>query len=101
MGIIQTHLLRRFNPYAELLVDDGRISGAVQLHYSGANTTTELEVPFDQDEVNTWELSFKAEAWIPLPELITPTVRGVVAVWRESCDSNINLRIPSFLDAGT
>ena len=100
MGIVQTHLLRRFNPYAELMVDDGRISGAVQLYYKGANTTTQLEVPFDQDQIQTWELSFQADTWIPLPELITPTVRGTVAVWRESCGSSINLKIPSFLDAG-
>lgn len=100
MGIIQTHILRRFNPYAEIMVDDGRISGAVQLFYSGATNTTEFEVPFDDDEVNTWELSFKAEAWIPLPELITPTVRGVVTVWRESCESTIALKIPGFLDYG-
>lgn len=100
MGIIQTHLMRRFNPYAELMVDDGRISGAVQLYYKGANTTTELEVPFDQDQTQTWELSFQADTWIPLPELVTPTVRGIVAVWREDCSSLVNLKIPSFLDAG-
>jgi len=101
MGTIQTHLMRRFNPYAELMVDDGRISGAVQLHYKGANTTTELEVPFDQDQVNTWELNFQAETWIPLPELVTPTVRGTIAVWKESCTSTVDLNIPPFLEAGT
>ncbi len=98
MGIIQTHLLRRFNPYAELMVDDGRISGAVQLYFKGANTTTELEVPFDQDGINTWELSFQADTWIPLPEMVVPTVRGVVSVWRESCGNNIDFNFPPLLN---
>lgn len=83
IGIIQTHLMRRFNPYAELMVDDGRISGAVQLYYKGANVTTALQVPFDQDQIQTWELMFQADAWIPLPEVVTPTVRGTVAVVQE------------------
>lgn len=101
LGYIQSHLMRRFNPYAEFTMDDGRIQGTVQLYYKGATTTTEEEVGFDQDEMVSWELRFQADAWIPLPELITSTVRGHVAVWREECGEVVsNLNVPAFLDFG-
>ncbi len=97
MGYIQTHLLRRFNPYAEIVMDDGRIQGTVQLYYKGAVNTTELEIGYDQDEMISWELRFQADAWLPLPEVVTPTVRGNVTVWRESCQTINSLSVPNFL----
>jgi len=100
MGYIQSHLLRRFNPYAEFTMDDGRIQGTVQLYYKGAATTTEDEVSYDQDEVISWELRFQADAWLPLPELITPTVRGHASIWREECRPVSQLLVPTFLDFG-
>jgi hypothetical protein len=92
MGYIKTQILRRFNPYAEIWVNDGRLQGSVQLISSGMTDITELEVPFDQDEMKASELSFKAESWIPLPELEVPTVRGTTTVFKESC-----LKITNFL----
>jgi hypothetical protein len=84
MGYIKTQLLRRFNPYAEIWVNDGRLQGPVQLMSTSLTDTTELEVPFDQDDMKSAELNFKAESWIPLPEVEVPTVRGNVTVFRES-----------------
>ena len=100
MGYIQTHLLRRFNPYAEIMMDDGRVQGTVQLYYKGASNTTEEEVGFDQEEMISWELRFQADAWLPLPELVTSTVRGTVSVWRERCETFSSLSVPAFLDFG-
>lgn len=85
MGYIKTQLLRRFHPYAEIWVNDGRLQGPVQLFSSGLTDISELEIPFDQDEMKALELSFKAESWIPLPELEVPTVRGTTTVFRENC----------------
>jgi len=87
LGYIQSHILPRFNPYAALMMSDGRIQGEVQLYYKGAAVTTEEEVGFDSDEMVSWEISFQADAWLPLPEVITPTVRGTVSVLKESCGS--------------
>jgi DNA polymerase III gamma/tau subunit len=51
-----------------------------------ATVLVQEEVGFDQEEMISWELRFQADAWLPLPELITPVVRGTVAVWREKKD---------------
>lgn len=91
MGYIKTQLIRRFHPHAEIWVNDGRLQGPVKLFKDGLFDITELEVPFDQDEMKASELSFKAESWIPLPELEVPTVRGTATVFRESCLKITNL----------
>jgi hypothetical protein len=85
MGYVKTQLLRRFHPYAEIWVNDDRLQGSVQLYSKGLVDVTELEVPFDQDQMQAAELSFQADTWIPLPELVVPTVRGTTAVFKENC----------------
>lgn len=95
MGYIKTHILRRFNPYAEFVMCDGRISGTVQLYNKGASDTTDEEVAFDSDEKVTWEFRFQADAWLSLPEVVTPVVRGNVVVVREGCNST-KFNLPNF-----
>ncbi len=70
-------ILTRFNPLAEFKLYDDHISGVVVLKCDGST---------DHDEKAKVRYEFKmtAEAWLPLPETIVPTILGQVSSVRES-----------------
>lgn len=80
---IMYQVLTRFNPIAEYRMFDGHLRGSVYLKYKGMSDTSDKETSFDSHANVKYELNFDAEAWLPLPERIVPTVRGVVTSLRE------------------
>lgn len=75
--------MTRFNPLAEFRMSDGKIAGNVQMRFGGSSDASDKEASSDQYANVRYEMSFKAEAWLPLPEKIVPTVLGRVGVVRE------------------
>lgn len=76
-------ILTRFNPLAEFVMRDQHLQGSVQLRYEGAADTSEKEAGFDQKAKTRYEISMTAEAWLPLPELVVPTILGHVNTVKE------------------
>ena len=76
-------LVTRYNPIAEFKMNDGHISGGVQLRFDSVSDTSDKEMGFDQQANVRYELSTTAEAWLPLPEKIVPTVLGTVGNVKE------------------
>lgn len=76
-------VLTRFNPLAEFRMSDGKLEGNVQLRFGGSSDTSDKETGYDQHANVRYEVTTTAEAWLPLPEKIVPTVLGRVAVVRE------------------
>lgn len=77
-------VLTRFNPLAEFRMFDGKLEGNVQLKMSGANDASDKETGHDQYAKVRYEISLAAEAWLPLPEKIVPTVLGHVISLRDT-----------------
>ena len=76
-------ILPRFNPLAEFVMCDQHLWGSVQLHNEGSADTSEKEAGFDQKAKTRLEFSMTAEAWLPLPELIVPTILGHATTIKE------------------
>jgi len=76
--------LTRFNPLAEFVMSDGHIQGSVQLRFEGSSDVSEKEVGFDQKAKVRYEFSMTAEAWLPLPEIVVPTILGRVSMVRDN-----------------
>lgn len=75
--------LTRFNPLAEFRMFDGKLAGCVQLRYGGCSDASDKEAGYDQHANVRYEINMTAEAWLPLPEKIVPTVLGRVMVIKE------------------
>lgn len=76
-------ILTRFNPLAEFRMSDGKLTGNVQIRYGGSTDASDKEAGYDQHANVRYEVTFTAEAWLPLPEKIIPTVLGRVTVLSE------------------
>jgi len=76
-------ILTRYNPLAEFRMFDGKLEGNVQLHYGGSHDASDKEAGYDQHANVRYEISTTAEAWLPLPEKIVPTVIGRMTVLKE------------------
>jgi hypothetical protein len=77
-------ILTRFNPLAEFVMCDQHLQGSVQLRFEGSSDTSEKEAGYDQKAKTRLEFNMTAEAWLPLPELIVPTILGHVNVIKEN-----------------
>lgn len=82
--------LTRFNPLAEFKMFDGKIQGNVQLRYGGCTDASDKETGYNQHAKVRYEISTTAEAWLPLPEKIVPTVLGRVSSLKESLGEILN-----------
>lgn len=87
MAYIQSQLLTRFNPCAEFRIFDGKMAGNILLKELTSTDASDKEVGFDQYASVKYELTFKAEAWLPLPEKIVKTVLGRVSTIKEEVAS--------------
>lgn len=76
-------VLTRFNPLAEFRMYDGHLQGTVTLRYNGSSDTSDKEVGADQYANVRYEVSFIAEAWLPLPERTVKTVLGQINLIQE------------------
>ena len=83
-------ILTRFNPLAEFKMFDGKIQGGVQLRYGGSTDASDKEAGYNQYANVRYEISMTAEAWLPLPEKIVPTVLGRVSSLKEMLGSILN-----------
>lgn len=84
---INYQILTRFNPLAQFKMSDDHISGCVVLHLDGATDASEKEASADKKAKTRYEYSISAEAWLPLPEIIVPTILGHSTSVRESTTS--------------
>ncbi len=76
-------ILTRFNPLAEFRMFDGKLEGNVQLRFNGSTDASDKEAGYDQYANVRYEVTITAEAWLPLPEKIVPTVLGRVTTLKE------------------
>jgi hypothetical protein len=76
-------VLTRFNPLAEFTMWDKHLQGNIQLRFEGSTDASDKEIGFDQRAKIRYEYKMTAEAWLPLPETIVPTVKGHVTVFKE------------------
>lgn len=81
--LILYQALTRFNPIAEFVASDGKVKGAVQIRFNGATDASDKEAGYDQHANIRYEITMAAEAWLPLPEQIIPTVLGQVTSFKE------------------
>ena len=77
-------VLTRFNPLAEFRMFDGKLGGSVQLRFSGSTDASDKETGHDEHAKVRYEANIVAEAWLPLPEKIVPTVLGQIQVMKEN-----------------
>lgn len=84
-------MLTRYNPLAEFRMFDGKLEGNVQLRFGGHQDASDKEAGFDQKANVRYELTTTAEAWLPLPEKIIPTVLGRVTALKEQFGEILNL----------
>ena len=77
-------VLTRFNPLAEFVMCDQHLKGSVQLRVEGSQDASDKEIGFDQRAKVRYEFGMTAEAWLPLPETIVPTILGHVGTIGES-----------------
>jgi hypothetical protein len=80
---IAHQLLVRFTPLADFRMFDGRLNGTVVLKYDGSTDASDKEIGFDQHASVRYELSLTAESWLPLPEVVVPTILGKVTAFQE------------------
>lgn len=77
-------VLTRFNPLAEFTMWDKHVQGSVQLRFEGSTDASDKEIGFDQRAKIRYEYKMVAEAWLPLPETVVPTVKGHAVVFKEA-----------------
>lgn len=76
-------VLPRFNPLAEFRMYDGHVTGNVQIRFGGATDASDKEAGHDQLAKVRYEIQMVCEAWLPMPEVVVPTVLGKVQVLSE------------------
>lgn len=79
----------RFNPLAEFVMCDGHLRGVLTIRFGGSSDQSDKEANYDQHRFIKHEYTMTAEAWLPLPVRIVPTVLGVVASTRDYNNTNL------------
>ena len=80
---IDHQVLTRFTPLADFRMFDGKLNGTVVLKFDGSTDASDKETGYDQHANVRYEVSLTAEAWLPLPEVVVPTILGRVTVIQE------------------
>lgn len=88
-------VLTRFTPLADFRMFDGKLQGTVVLKFDGHEDTSDKETGYDQSSNVRYEVSLTAEAWLPLPEQVVPTVLGRVTVIQEQLGEILSASIGS------
>ena len=76
-------ILPRFNPLAELRVSDDHSIGNVQMIFNSSSDVSDKESTAEQYSKIKYEITYTAEAWLSLPEVVMPTILGKVVALRE------------------
>lgn len=87
--VIAYQVATRFNRMAEFSMNDQHIVGNVQLQFGGFNDASDKEVASDEQQTIRYEFKMVAEAWLPLPEKIVPSILGHVSVVKEQVTNTI------------
>lgn len=83
MDVVLYSCLTRFNgSLAEFVHDDDHIRGTVQIRLNSASDVSE-KASYDKKNYRKTQINMTCEAWLPLPEVIVPTVLGTVSSIRE------------------
>lgn len=83
IGYIQYQIMTRFNPCAQFRISDGKMAGNVLLKELTSTDVSEKEVGYNQYASVRYDFTFKAEAWLPIPEKIVKTVLGQLSTIKE------------------
>jgi len=73
----------RFNPLAEIYVDDKHMKGSVQLRYGGMSDVSDKEAQAAVRANVRYDVNFTAEAWLPLSTKLMPSILGRVTQFAE------------------
>lgn len=84
---IKFQILNRFNPLAIFHMFDGHLQGDVTIRFGDASDVSDKEATFDQHRMIKYDYTMTAEAWLPLPERVIPTVLGTVVSVRDQLGS--------------
>lgn len=76
-------ILTRFNPLAEFRMFDGHLQGTITIRGGDSTDQSDKEAEYDKKQLIKHEYTMTAEAWLPLPERVIPTVLGIVAPLRD------------------
>ena len=76
---LKYQILTRFNPMAGFMMYDGHLQGNIWLRFGGCADQSEKEAAADQQRLIKYDYQITAEAWLPLPERLVPTVLSQVA----------------------
>lgn len=87
--VIAYQVSTRFNQLAEFRVNDTHITGNVQLRFGGFTDSSDKEVASDEQQKIRYEYKMVAEAWLPLPEKVIPSIMGHVNVVKEQSSNLI------------
>lgn len=74
----------RFHPLAQFKMNDEHIYGWITLKDKGFTDASDKETGHDQKSKIRYEFRMTAEAWLPLPEFVVPTVLGHINVVKET-----------------
>lgn len=85
-GYIQHQILTRFNSLAVFKMFDGHLTGDITLRYGGCTDQTDKETQADGHRMVKHDYTMTAEAWLPLPERLVPTVFGHVVSVKDDAD---------------
>jgi hypothetical protein len=88
---IAYQILTRFHPLAEFTMFDEHLQGSVQLRYGGSSDASDKEIGHADNAKVRYEFKMTAEAWLPLPEKVVPTVLGHTTVFKEEGSNDILL----------
>lgn len=82
---IADQILQEFDHGSQLRfqVDMGTQIGTVILEFQGMNDISDVEVDSETKPRVQYEIALSAEAWLPLPEVIVPTILGQVMTLHE------------------
>lgn len=76
-------IMSRFNPLADWFVQDEFMGGSVQAHFNGYTDVSDKEAASNQWAKVRYDFSITIEAWLPLPEEITPAILGRITTMQE------------------
>jgi hypothetical protein len=91
---VKYQVLTRFNPLAEFRMSDGRVQGTLTIRFGGAQDQSDKEASFEQHRLIKYEYTMTAEAWLPLPERVLPTVLGPVVTVKDVADQLLYVQGP-------
>lgn len=81
--LITYQIVTRMNPLAEIVIQDDRLIGNVQIRFNDVTDNSDVDVGAEDLPKVRYDIGITAEAWLPLSEKVVPTVLGKVATANE------------------